>query len=97
MKYPALWSVLRHLVSRGMLNKALFVVYVLYCFEVGIFLILFPWMRLWEQNFLLGYHPLLRMLFLNDFFRGGVSGLGLANFILGAWEVAQFQRYFRKV
>jgi hypothetical protein len=79
-----------------MLNKALLIVYVLYCFEAGIFLIIFPWMRLWEENSLLEYYPFLRVLFLNNFFRGAVSGLGMANLILGAWEVAHFQRYFKR-
>ncbi len=79
-----------------MVNKALFVIYVLYCLEVGIFLLVYPWMRLWDQNFLLQYSSLLRVVLLNDFFRGAVSGLGIANLILGAWEVAHFQRYFRK-
>ncbi len=80
-----------------MVNKALFVIYVLYCLEVGIFLLVYPWMRLWDQNFLLQYSSYLRVLLLNDFVRGAVSGLGIANLILGAWEVAHFQRYFRKV
>ncbi len=79
-----------------MVNKVLFVIYVLYCLEVGIFLLVYPWMRLWDQNFLLQYSSFLRVLLLNDFFRGAVSGLGIANLILGAWEVAHFQRYFRK-
>ncbi len=79
-----------------MVNKVLFVIYVLYCLEVGIFLLVYPWMRLWDQNFLLQYSSYLRVLLLNDFFRGAVSGLGIANLILGAWEVAHFQRYFRK-
>ncbi len=79
-----------------MVNKALFVIYVLYCLEVGIFLLVYPWMRLWEQNFLLQYSSYLRVVLLNDFVRGAVSGLGIANLILGAWEVAHFQRYFRK-
>ncbi len=80
-----------------MVNKVLFVIYVLYCLEVGIFLLVYPWMRLWDQNFLLQYSSFLRVVLLNDFFRGAVSGLGIANLILGAWEVAHFQRYFRKV
>ena len=79
-----------------MVNKVLFVIYVLYCLEVGIFLLVYPWMRLWDQNFLLQYSSYLRVLLLNDFFRGAVSGLGIANLILRAWEVAHFQRYFRK-
>lgn len=79
-----------------MVNKVLFVIYVLYCLEVGIFLLVYPWMRLWDQNFLLQYSSYLRVVLLNDFFRGAVSGLGVANLILGAWEVANFQRYFRR-
>ena len=79
-----------------MVNKVLFVIYVLYCLEVGIFLLVYPWMRLWDQNFLLQYSSYLRVVLLDDFFRGAVSGLGIANLILGAWEVAHFQRYFRK-
>ena len=79
-----------------MVNKALFVIYVLYCLEVGIFLLVYPWMRLWDQNFLLQYSSFLGIVLLNDFARGAVSGLGIANLILGAWEVAHFQRYFRK-
>lgn len=78
------------------INKVLFCVYVLYCFEVGIFLIVFPWMRLWEQSSLLFQCPYLRMILLNHFFRGAVSGLGVANLILGVWEVAHFRHYFQK-
>ncbi len=77
-----------------MLNKLLFCVYVLYCFEVGVFLIVFPWWPLWEQNWLLAYYPPLQQIFLNNFFRGAVSGLGIANLILGVWEVAHFRYYF---
>jgi len=80
----------------SVVNKTLFVIYVLYCLEVGIFLLVYPWMRLWDQNFLLQYSSYLRVVLLNDFVRGAVSGLGIANLILGAWEVAHFQRYFRK-
>ena len=79
-----------------MLNKLLFLIYVVYCFEVGLFLIVFPWMDFWKQNFLLFHYPVLRMVFLNNFFRGAVSGLGFVNLILGAWEIAHFRQYFQK-
>ena len=79
-----------------MINKVLFCLYVLYCFEVGLFLFAFPWTRLWEQNALLDYYPYVRVFFLNNFFRGAVSGLGIANLVLGVWEVAHFREYFRK-
>lgn len=79
-----------------MANRFLFGIYVLYCFEVGIFLLFFPWLRLWEQNSLLSYYPYLRQIVLDNFFRGAVSGLGVANIILGVWEIAHFRQYFRK-
>ena len=78
------------------ISKALFVVYVLYCLEVGVFLLIYPWIISWEQNFLLYQFPFLKSLFLNLFFRGAVSGLGIANIILGAWEVAHSYQYFKK-
>jgi len=79
-----------------MINRALFVVYILYCIEVGIFLLVYPWMRQWDQNSLLSHFTLLRPLLLNNFFRGAVSGLGIVNLLMAAWEVLHFQRYFRK-
>ena len=81
---------------RFMIQKVLFGLYVLYCFEVGIFLLLFPWWDQWSQNSLLDIYPWLRLIMLNNFVRGAVSGLGLANLILGTWEIVHFQRYFPK-
>ncbi|MFQ5738061.1 MAG: hypothetical protein ACE5JX_03545 [Acidobacteriota bacterium] len=78
------------------MSKALFLVYILYCLEVGIFLIIYPWMRLWDQNYVLAHYPQLRLILLNNFFRGAVSGLGFANLVLGAWEIVHFHQYSRK-
>jgi hypothetical protein len=77
-------------------SKILFVVYVLYYLEVGVFLVIYPWILSWEQNFLLYQFPFLKVLFLNFFFRGAVSGLGIANIVLGAWEVAHSYQHFKK-
>ena len=79
-----------------MIAKALFFLYVFYCFEVGVFLLIFPWSNIWDQNSLLSHYPDLRLIILNNFFRGAVSGLGLANLLLGFWEVGHFNRYFGK-
>ncbi|MBI4445536.1 MAG: hypothetical protein HY645_06450 [Acidobacteria bacterium] len=79
-----------------MMSRILFFVYIIYCFEVGVFLLFFPWIRMWEQNALLTIYPFLRPLVLDHFFRGAVSGLGAANLILGVWEIAHFRCYFRK-
>lgn len=79
-----------------MTSKALFVVYVLYCIEAGVFLVIYPWVWLWEQNAVLSLYPTLRPILMNNFLRGAVSGLGFANLLLGAWEIVQFPHYFKK-
>ena len=66
--------------------------YILYCVEIGMFLLVVPWSEVWERNLLVAYVPLLRPLYVNPFFRGAVSGLGVINLWLGvsgAWYFRQ--------
>ena len=65
---------------------------ILFCFEIGIFLIVVPWSALWESNLLFLYLPGLRPLFLNNLVRALVSGLGILDFLIGVSEV---RRLFR--
>jgi hypothetical protein len=58
------------------MSRLLAVAFILFCFEVGIFLILIPWSQFWESNLLLDYVSFLRPLVLHTFFRAGVSILG---------------------
>lgn len=66
-----------------------FVLYVLVCLEVGIFLALVPWSAIWERNYFLEAYPSLRPMLLAPAFRGAVAGLGLANIYLGLNEVVR--------
>ena len=59
-------------------------------FEIGVFLLLFPWMDLWEHNLILSQFPFVRNFFINYFLRGAVTGLGLADIVLGILEIGQF-------
>jgi len=68
-------------------DRQWFVLYVLICLEVGVFLLLVPWSLIWERNYFLETYPALRPLFLDSMFRGAVSGLGVANIYLGLNEV----------
>jgi hypothetical protein len=72
------------------MNRLLAVAFILFCFEIGLFLMFVPWSGLWENNLLLAYTPGLRFIVLNNFFRGAVSGLGLIDFMLGLVELATF-------
>jgi hypothetical protein len=62
---------------------------VLSTFLVGIILAIAPWTSLWDANYLLGPHPLLRALLLSAFTRGTVSGLGIVNIVLALHEARQ--------
>jgi len=76
------------------MNRLLAVAFILFCFEIGLFLVFVPWSNLWEHNALLIYLPL-RALLLNNFVRGGVSGLGVIDVFLGLGELTRFWKSFR--
>ena len=77
------------------MNRLLAVAFILFCFEIGLFLIFLPWSSLWESNALLAYSISLRTFFLNNFVRGAVSGLGLIDVALGLSELAIFWKSLR--
>ena len=77
------------------MNRLLAAAFILFCFEIGVFLVFVPWSALWENNFLLGYVPLLRGVILNNFFRGAVSGLGVIDVLIGLTELTYFVRSFK--
>ncbi|MFZ5927138.1 MAG: hypothetical protein ACOYX1_06780 [Acidobacteriota bacterium] len=62
-----------------------FVIYVLFTLEVGLFLLIYPWIHpLWSQNFLFHLSPQWHPLFMSNYFRGAVSGLGVLNLYISA-------------
>lgn len=63
---------------------------------VGAVLVVTPWTNLWETNYLLQTHPWLRMVMLDPFARGAVTGLGLVNLLLAALEVRALVREGRR-
>ena len=79
------------------MNRLLAVAFILFCFEIGVFLVLAPWSALWENNFLLAYVPFLRGVILNNFFRGAVSGLGVIDVLIGLSELTWFVKSFKVV
>lgn len=74
-----------------MANKLLVTVFIFFCFELGFFLIVFPWSQYWENNLFLLYVPAIREIVINNYFRGAVSGLGIVDVGLGLWEVMHFK------
>ena len=79
------------------MNRLLAIALILFCFEIGLFLVFVPWSRLWENNVLLAHSFHLRGFLLNNFFRGAVSGLGVVDLALGFVELGRFWKSFRAV
>lgn len=58
----------------------------LFCLEVGGFLLVFPWVPQWSDNYFFAAVEQLQPLFLSPFFRGAISGLGALNLYLAIVE-----------
>jgi hypothetical protein len=47
-----------------------------------------PWSEFWERNYFAQNWPILRPFVTNSFVRGGISGLGFVNLLVGVAELA---------
>jgi hypothetical protein len=54
---------------------------------VGLLLLVLPWSDFWETNYFAAW-PLVHGIVTNNFVRGGVSGLGIVNLVVGFAELA---------
>ena len=57
-------------------------------FELGVVLLVVPWMSYWQQNYFIDARPLVEPVLTNDFVKGAISGLGLVNLVAGLFELA---------
>ena len=74
-----------------MANKILVIAFIFFCFELGLLLVVFPWSPYWENNLILTYIPSIKHLFLSNYFKGAVSGLGVVDISIGLWETVHFK------
>ena len=76
------------------MNRLLIIIYVIFCFELGIFLLVLPWASWlwWTRNFFVMQYPWLGQVVTNDFVRGTVSGVGVADILLAIHEFWRFRR-----
>ena len=81
--------------------KITIVLYILVFFELGIVLIISPWNTYWSDNLFLAYvvqhlnAPGLMLAMNSSFIRWAVTGLGIANVLLGLWEAFHFKHLVR--
>lgn len=73
-------------------NRWLALLYIILYFELGVFLVLLPWVSLWARNFFVSRYAWISVIAGNDFVRGAISGLGLADIVLAfneAWRLRE--------
>jgi hypothetical protein len=61
--------------------------FVLYCFEAGVFLVLAPWSVVWDRTVIQISFTSLRNLLLHAALRGGVSGFGFIHLLWGLHDL----------
>lgn len=73
-------------------RKLAILLFIIVCFEAGLFLMLFPWMRYWHTNSIATLAPWLLPVWNNSFFRGALSGLGVLNLYISIAELVRLRR-----
>jgi hypothetical protein len=84
--------------------KLTIIFFILICFEIGILLVILPWLPSpsWSENYLLVlaadkmHWPWLALAMKSGYARGAVSGLGVLNILLGVWEIVNFRKTARR-
>ena len=72
-------------------KRILGLVFVVFCFEIGVVLMVLPWLNSWDANLAASF-PWLATLWPNTFFRGAVSGLGMVNIYISFLELLSLLR-----
>lgn len=83
----------------GWFRRLSSVLFIMFAIELGLFLVVYPWLPAWNENYLVTVVPDTmvgnwRELWNNPFVRGGVSGLGLVNIWIAIGEV--FRMFSRR-
>lgn len=73
-------------------NRLLGFCLAIFTFEIGLFLIAFPWTDKWDPNYLQDLVPFLRAVWNDPYFRGGVTGLGFVNLYIAYLEITRLLR-----
>lgn len=60
---------------------------VIFCLELGILLLIFPWTSYWERNYFSSFLPHFEPIWTNVYLRGAVSGLGVLNIYISLAEL----------
>jgi hypothetical protein len=74
-------------------HKVTSLVFIIFALELGIFLIVFPWLEYWDRNFFSVIIPEWHGYWENAYVRGAVSGLGVVNIYIAILEIFRLRRF----
>lgn len=77
-------------------HKIWAVLFIVFCLEVGAFLLVFPWTDSWGSNFFSVLVPEWHGYWDNAYVRGAVSGLGVVNIYISLLEIFRLRRFARR-
>jgi hypothetical protein len=77
-------------------HKVSALIFIVFCLELGMFLIIIPWSALWDRNFFSTLTPQWRGYWDNPYLRGAVSGLGIINVYISMVEIFRLRRFSRQ-
>ncbi|HUI51680.1 MAG TPA: hypothetical protein VLX60_07845 [Terriglobales bacterium] len=70
-------------------------IFIVFCMEVGMFLVIFPWSDFWDRGIFATLAPQWRLYWDNSYLRGAVSGLGIVNVYISLAEIFRLRRFVR--
>jgi hypothetical protein len=73
-------------------RRILRIVFMLFCLELGLILLLLPWTLLWDNNYFFSLVPRWSGFLMSSYVRGAVSGLGIINLALAVSEALRLRR-----
>jgi hypothetical protein len=60
---------------------------VIFAFELGVFLLVFPWLDNWDLSWIPVHSPKLSGIWMSPYFRGALSGLGVLDIYVALAEL----------
>ncbi len=72
------------------------IVSILFCIELGLYLLIVPWTDYWESNFFAAFGPEWHRYWSNPYVRGAISGIGVLNLYIGILETLRLRRFASK-
>ena len=78
-------------------QRVLGICLVIFAFELGLFLLIFPWLSNWDLSWVPVHSERFAAVWMSPFFRGALGGLGLLNLYVAIAEAArQVRLFFRR-